>query len=338
VREAALRISVRAPATVNARPGGEAVVATPAAGRLVAARLPSIGERVAAGAALARLEPRSSTGVDRATLAAAVTEARLALEAARIEQGRAEKLLADQAVPARRVDEARRAAEVAEARLKAAEAALAQKDETLRTGGGTAAGNAFTVRAPIAGRITEITATLGASYEEGTPLFKIVRTDSVELQAHVPAQQADIARRLTAVSFEAAGAPAPIVLQFDRAHDPGVLDPTTKALPLQLHVDNKGGQLLVGQTGTAILYTNAQQPFPVVPAESVLMEAGRAYVFVQAGGETFVRRFIEIATRDADLVGVKNGVKAGERVVSRGAYEVQLASAAKGLPPEGHVH
>jgi hypothetical protein len=36
--------------------------------------------------------------------------------------------------------------------------------------------------------------------------------------------------------------------------------------------------------------------------------------------------------------GVRNGVKPGERVVTRGAYEVQLASAAKGLPAEGHVH
>ena len=30
--------------------------------------------------------------------------------------------------------------------------------------------------------------------------------------------------------------------------------------------------------------------------------------------------------------------QAGERVVTRGAYDVQLASAAKGLPAEGHVH
>jgi hypothetical protein len=37
-------------------------------------------------------------------------------------------------------------------------------------------------------------------------------------------------------------------------------------------------------------------------------------------------------------VGIKSGVTPGQRVVTRGAYEVQLASAAKGLPAEGHVH
>ena len=77
---------------------------------------------------------------------------------------------------------------------------------------------------------------------------------------------------------------------------------------------------------------------PAVPKAAVLMEAGRPYVFVQIGGERFARRFLEIAARDVDLVGIKSGVKPGERVVTRGAYDVQLASAAKGLPAEGHVH
>jgi hypothetical protein len=77
---------------------------------------------------------------------------------------------------------------------------------------------------------------------------------------------------------------------------------------------------------------------PVVPNAAVLMEAGRPYVFVQIGGERFARRFIQITFRDGDRVGNKSGVAPGERVVTRGAYEVQLASAAKGLPAEGHVH
>jgi hypothetical protein len=37
-------------------------------------------------------------------------------------------------------------------------------------------------------------------------------------------------------------------------------------------------------------------------------------------------------------VGVRAGVQPGDRVVTLGAYDVQLASAAGGLPAEGHVH
>ena len=46
-----------------------------------------------------------------------------------------------------------------------------------------------------------------------------------------------------------------------------------------------------------------------MPQEAVLMEAGRPAVFVQVGGERFARRFVDVASRDAGLVGVRAGVK-----------------------------
>ena len=129
-----------------------------------------------------------------------------------------------------------------------------------------------------------------------------------------------------------------MVLKPHHMHDAGILDPATKALPVQFEVDNPGGQLFVGQSGTAVLYKSDRVRAPAVPKAAVLLEAGRPYVFVQVGGERFTRRYVEIATRDGDLVGLKSGLKPGDRVVVRGAYDVQLASAAKGLPAEGHVH
>jgi len=338
VQATEVRSSIRVPATVNALPGGEAIVSTPAAGRFRADSLADLGERVTANQPLGRLEPRLTAGDDRATLAAEVAGGQAALEGARAELTRAERLLAEQAVPARRVEEARRAVTVAEARLKAAEARLAQRDETLGTGGGAASGNAFVLRAPIAGRIVEVNATVGASYEEGAALFKIARTDAVELQAHVPAADAARARSVTAVALELPGRQDPLPLQFRHVHDPGVLDPATKALALQMEVANPNGELLIGQAGTAILYTAGRERMTAIPKGAVLMEAGRPYVFVQTGGEQFARRYVEIAARDGDVVGVKSGVTPGERVVVRGSYDVQLASAAKGLPAEGHVH
>ena len=338
VLETDVRTSIRVPATVEALPGGEAVVSAPAPGRFRADTLPDVGDRVTPGQALGRLEPRLSTGDDRATLAAELAERQSALEAARAELTRAERLLADQAVPARRVEDAKRAMTVAQARLSAAEARLAQRDETLRTGGGAAAGNAYVLRAPIAGRIIEVSATLGASYDEGAPLFKIARTDAVELRADVPAADAARARKVTAVALELPGRSDPVALSFRHVHDPGVLDLTTRALSLQMEVRNPGGELLIGQAGTAVLYLSASERLPAIPKAAVLMEAGRPYVFVQTGGERFVRRLIDLAARDGDTVGVRNGLRLGERVVVRGAYDVQLASAAKGLPPEGHVH
>jgi cobalt-zinc-cadmium efflux system membrane fusion protein len=194
------------------------------------------------------------------------------------------------------------------------------------------------LRAPIAGRIADVTAALGASYDEGAVLFRIVRTDRVELQAQVPPNEAPLSHAISGLAFEVSGRADPIELTPDHVHDAGVIDRNTRALPVQIEVDNKSGQLLIGQTGTAIIHTGKTQKVPVVPRDAVLMEAGRAYVFVQISGESFARRFIEIVSRDRDIVGIRSGVAVGDRVVTRGAYEIQLASAAKGLPAEGHVH
>ena len=173
---------------------------------------------------------------------------------------------------------------IAEARLTAAEARLAQRDETLGTGGGSAAGNSFVLRAPISGRVAEVFAALGASYVEGAPLFRIVRTDRVELQAHVPASDAPLNADVTDIALEIPGRSDPLVVQADHMHDAGVIDPATRALPVQFDVDNRAGKLLIGQTATAILYTGAGQRMPTVPRDAVLTEAGRPYVFVQTGG------------------------------------------------------
>jgi len=338
VSEADVRTAIRIPATIEPVTGGEAIVGAPAAGRYMSSALPSVGDRVGAGQALGRIEPRlADNGVDHATLEAAVAEAQSAVDAARADQTRAEHLLAERAVPARRVEEARRAAGVADARLKAAQARLAQRDEVLRSGGGAASGNAFVLRAPIGGRVAEVLAALGASYQEGAALFRIVRTDRVELQAQLPASDAPLSR-VTGLSLEVPGRADPIPLDPDHVHDAGVIDPRTRALPIQIEVANPNGVLLIGQTGTAVIYTGNKQRLPVVPKAAVLTEAGRPYVFVQTGGERFARRFIDVVARDGDLIGVRAGVKPGERVVVRGAYEVQLASAASGLPAEGHVH
>ena len=338
-REAELRRSIRVPAVIEPLTGGEAIVSAPADGRFMAAALVAIGTRVQAGQELGRIQPRlSDAGVDRATLAASVAEAQASADAARSDLTRAERLLADRAVPGRRVEEAQRVVKIAEARLAAAQARLAQRDETLGSGGGAAAGNSFVLRAPIAGRVAEVLAALGASYDQGAPLFRIVRTDRVELQAHVPASEAPLNATITEIALEIPGRRDPLVVAADQMRDAGVIDPATRALPVQFDIDNRAGQLLIGQAVTAILYTGARQKMIAVPRDAVLTEAGRPYVFVQTGGESFSRRYIEVATRDGDTVGLRSGVTPGDRVVTRGAYDVQLASAARGLPAEGHVH
>ena len=99
VRDADLRKSIKTPASIEPLSGGEALVSAPAAGRFLSQSLVAIGTPVRAGQVLGRLEPRMS-GDDHATLAADVAQAQVAVDSARAELTRAERLLADRAVPA----------------------------------------------------------------------------------------------------------------------------------------------------------------------------------------------------------------------------------------------
>jgi RND family efflux transporter MFP subunit len=338
VRAEPIRRSLRAPAVVAPPAGGEAAIAAPASGRLVTTRLPQLGDRVAAGTLLGRFEPRLSAVEDRALLVQQLAEARAALSGAEAEQRRADRLVAERAVPSRRAEDAERAVAVARAQVEGAETRLAQRDQTLRSGGAAAGGNAFELRAPIAGTIVAVSATPGVAYEEGAELFRIVRTDRVAIEAQFPPSAAALHAQVTDVAFEMPGTSTPIALRIEHRGNAGVLDPKLRALIVRFEVTNPDGRLLVGQAGTAVAYLRDAEIVPVVPATALLTEAGRPYLFVQSGGESFEKRQVELGGRDGDRVSVTRGLEPGERVVTKGMYDVQLASAAKGLPAEGHVH
>ena len=99
---------------------------------------------------------------------------------------------------------------------------------------------------------------------------------------------------------------------------------------MQIEVPNRGGQLLIGQTGTAVIYTGQKTRVPVVPRDAVLMESGRPYVFVQEGGESFARRYVDVASRDGDLVGIRE-----RRQTGRARRDARRLRAAAGLGGQG---
>ena len=95
VQEGDVRRSIRVPAVIEPLTGGEAIVSAPADGRYGAAQLLAVGDRVTAGQALGRFEPRlSENREDHATLVANVAEAQATADAARADLERVQKLFA----------------------------------------------------------------------------------------------------------------------------------------------------------------------------------------------------------------------------------------------------
>jgi RND family efflux transporter MFP subunit len=240
------------------------------------------------------------------------------------------------AAPAKRLDEARSAEEQAKARMTAAEASLAQYNAA-RTGGATDAEGSFIVRAPVRGVIADSKAATGANVTAGSVLFRVVDAAQVHVVGQVPEAQAARARLAQAAEIEIAGQPdrvptGPLV------NVGKVLDPQSRTLPITFAFDNRALGLPVGQSTPVHLLMETTQPHPVVPAAAIVDDAGRPIVFVQREGETFERRAVTMGPRSGDVVQITEGVKAGDRVVTKGAYLVRLASLSTSVPAHGHVH
>lgn len=331
----AVRESIRVPARLEARPGGAADVVAPIDGRLTRVVDVPLGASVTRGQELARLLPPPSVPGELPRLRRVRAEAQTALALATRDRERAERLTKAGAAPEKRLDEARSAEEQARARLAEAEASLAQYN-TARTGGSSQAEGLFMVRAPVSGVIAQRDAATGANVASGAILFRVVDAAQVHVVGQVPEAEAARARAVSAAEIEIPGqdrVPAGRLASLGK-----VLDPQSRTLPITFALDNRTLGLAVGQSVFLHLLMETTAPRPVVPAAAVVDDAGRPIVFVQREGETFERRAVTLGPRAGNLVQIVEGLQAGDRVVTKGAYLVRLASLSTSVPAHGHVH
>ncbi|MDA1261066.1 MAG: efflux RND transporter periplasmic adaptor subunit, partial [Planctomycetota bacterium] len=73
-----------------------------------------------------------------------------------------------------------------------------------------------------------------------------------------------------------------------------------------------------------------------VPESALVDEDGLSVAFVQISGEVFERRVVQTGVRDGEWVELRSGVRAGERVVTDGAYVIRLISLSGVIPEHSH--
>lgn len=333
--ERAVRESVLVTAVIRPRAAGEARISAPGAGQLRAAPsgIPQIGSRVSAGQVLAYLLPKLGAETDIATLELAVSRARLDADLATQELARLEKLLQAEAVAEKRVQEARHRERIARAELAAAQRRVATYQGD--TGG-------IALKSPIGGTIVAVAGQPGASFEEGQTIFHVADLGRLWLEAQVP--ESDLGRIGTPAGafFKLDGDDKAIVLEVGRnarlAAFGGLVNPDTRTVPAIFEFENPGGRLKAGMQVRAGLYTGRVAKGLAVPASAIVDDSGQPVIFVQKGGESFERRLVAPGPRDGDWVAIPSGLAPGERVVTRGAWQVRLAASAPAQAGHGHAH
>lgn len=334
VQPRALRESVSAPATIRPSADGSAEVVAPTAGTVRAAgSFPSMGDRVARGQTLAMLVPRLGGETDAASLQADLATARSQAALATSDAARMQRLYGQQAVSQRRLQEARSAQQVAQAQLRAAQ------DRVSQLGGG---GSGIALKAPMGGTLALAPAANGAAVEDGDVLFHIIDRSELWLHAHVAESDAARLDDPSGAAFDLSGLDVPVEIGVgDNGRLVGVgsmIDPQSRSVPVIFALSNPDPRIVLNQHVQARVFTGRSRTALSVPAAAVIDDGGQRVVYVMRGGESFSRVPVRLGLRDGDRFEVLEGLKAGDRVVSRGAMQVRLAAATPEAMGHGHAH
>jgi cobalt-zinc-cadmium efflux system membrane fusion protein len=64
----------------------------------------------------------------------------------------------------------------------------------------------------------------------------------------------------------------------------------------------------------------------MIPDEAVVKETGQEYVFVQSSDTTFEKRIVVTGTSADTMIEIKEGLKEGDTVVSKGVFYLKSES------------
>ena len=335
-------------------PGRHAVVAPSVGGLLDGGSLPRIGQTVAKGQTIATLRQtptaseaaqiatsqaqadieRARLEAERRRLAETVRETELRLNHARLEFERAQRLFERKAY-------ARRQLEAAETDYRAAEvvhaAAVAQRDALgdSRIAAPAAAAN-YTVQAPISGTVVRVGKAQGEQVAPGEAILELVNLDVVWVE--VPIFEQDLARLGPTVRAVFSTPAAPGREFAGRVIDLGaVIHRESRSATLVFEVPNRERALRIGQQANVRLDAGARVDALMIPRQAMLEAEGKRFVYVLRSGEEFERREVTLGDEHGERVVVLQGLKAGERVVTQGAWQLrqhELRPAA----PGAHTH
>lgn len=277
-------------------------------GKLVQ-RLVEVGQRVAAGQPLARLDPVDLELQVKAT-EAQLASARADAANADAEWRRAASLKGGGWTSGQTYDRAKAAHERAQARLTELQASLS----VLRNN------KAYAVLSADAdGVVTAVLAEPGQVLDVGQPAIRLARLGEMEIAADIPEHQAAALaqQRLTA---EAWSLPGVTIAASLRELAPAA-DPVTRTYRVRATLTNPPAELQLGMTATLIATPPHSVAVARVPLTAVTQQGERPAVWVVAdSGDRVELRPIEIAAFAGDWAVVRAGLSGGERIVTAGAH------------------
>ena len=277
------------------------------------------GERVAAGASLAKLD---DTAIRDMWLSArsGVTAAQTAADQAQREVQRAERLLASGAISQRDMEGARNANVSAQAMLADAKARMSSAQKQL---------DATDVKAPFAGVVAERQVSAGDVVSPGAPLFTVVDPASMRLEAAVPASALSEVRSGMRVRFTVTGYGDRVFEGRVTAVNP-TADPATGQVRIYASIPNSGGQLVSGLFAQGRIASETKRALNA-PMVAIDQRGLRPSVVRLKGGKT-ERVDVSVGVRDEERERVEliaTGLAAGDTLLLGAAQGISAGAIVK---------
>ncbi len=290
---------VTAIGTVTPRPAYFAELSAPGPTR-VAHIFVAPGQRVAEGDSLIAFE--------RAPFDAAARSAETALANAERAYSRAVRLAQAGILPQKDSDQA--AADFAQAQVAAINARRAQQLATLR--------------APLAGVVTRMSAVLGASVDVSQPLVEVVDVAALDAVFDVsPTQAAQIHRGDSVHVTAGAAEGGEVVGQGSVSAVGAAVDSTSRAVAVRARIVRPVRPLRIGESVFGRIVTAVHGRAVTVPVSALVPSGDRFQVFVVDSGGIAHTRAVTVGARNPSLAEILEGLTAGETVVTTGAYGIE---------------
>jgi RND family efflux transporter MFP subunit len=273
----------------------------------VTERLVDIGDRVKPGDVLARIDPTDyKLAVDSA--AASLSAAEKAVETADIANKRAHALFDKEAMPKAQVEQAELAYDQAVSTRAAAAASLDQAKNQL---------SYADLKSDRDGIVTAISADRGQVVAPGTPVLTVVADDQKEVHIAVP--ENDIAEfkpgKIVKVSF---WSDDKLALAGKVREVSGSADPQSRTFSVRVSLPNDA-RVLIGMTANVVADVSGGADQVTVPLTALAEKDGGKIVWtVDRTAATVHARPVKIADFTDDGVGVTDGLRPGDIVVSAG--------------------
>lgn len=272
-----------------------------------------LGERVERGAPLVEIE---SVAVGEEQIR--YREAQGLLELARQSFERVSKLSQAGIAAEKELLEAKQELDAAELRAEGARATLR------RLGAGGTTGGRLVLRAPLDGTVLAMHVVSGEVARTEEPLLTVGDHAAVWVWADL--YEKDLA------AVRSAPASEPLVARITVKAYPGdefrgtvdwvspVMDERSRTVKARVQVANGDGRLLAGMFARVEVFLPGTEEALSLPAEAVLTDEGRAFVFVHHEGDYWVRRPVELGRRWAGWVEIRRSVTPSQTVVADGAF------------------